>query len=276
MTSGKRERGGTDELRDRIVQLAEELWGGNRSRMAADLGQHQPSITRLMKGQQAPSGRLLENLAKHPDVNLEWLFRGIGEPLGRASSIGMPVFTKLLAGSPSDQQKATMGDWQSLATRHYRASRYWLRVQGDEPITRAAEQGVVAGDMILMETERTAFPKSGRFVQQLCGVRFKKGILKLALVDCYPADRDTGPACIEADTFDLDRKPEESVRQYVIRHQPGRKPTVTTQEMVLSESGKPRRKTSDDLEPRLPRIKFSQIVCMCVLVLRQPSPFWKE
>jgi len=228
-----------------------------------------------MTRKQAPCGRLIENLGKNPAVNLDYLFRGHGNP-AKPEANAMPIFKRVLEGSPADAEEAATGDWQSLATRHYRPSRYWLRVQGDEPITKSLEQGVVAGDMILMETDRTAFPKPGNFVRQLCGVRFKKGILKLALVDCHPADRDTGAACIEAETFDLERKPEEFIRQYVIRHQPGRDPTVTTQRLVVPESGKPRHETFDDHDPNLPDIKFSQIVCMAVLVLRQPSPFWKE
>jgi len=54
------------------------------------------------------------------------------------------------------------------------------------------------------------------------------------------------------------------------------KPTVTTQRLVVPTSGKPRHGTFDDLEPRLSRIEFSQIICMCVHFLRQVSPFWKE
>jgi SOS-response transcriptional repressor LexA len=272
MPKKKRKRGGTDELRDRVIHLAEELWDGNRSRMAADLDQHQPSITRLMAGDQAPSGKLLENLAKHPDVNLEWLFRGEGSPLVH-DPVSMPVFKRLLDGSPTDAEDMLVEYRQSLAPRHYRPSRYWLRVQGDEPITGSPEEGVVAGDMILMETDRDAFRGPG-FVQQLCGVKFGEGQVKLAMVDCYEADPDTGPACIVADTFDLDVKPEQMVRQYLIQHQPGRKPTVTTHEMVASESGKPRHKTSEDVYPHAPRIEYSQIVCMAVLVLRRCHAHW--
>jgi hypothetical protein len=111
-------------------------------------------------------------------------------------------------------------------------------------------------------------------VQQLCGVKFGDGQVKLSMVDCHPADRDTGPACIEADTFDLDVKPEQKMRQYIIQHRPGQKPTVTAQEMVTSKTGKPRHKTSEQDEPRLPRIEYSQIVCMAVLVLRRCSTHW--
>ena len=95
------------------------------------------------------------------------------------------------------------------------------------------------------------------------------------MVTCSDADPDTGPAHIEADPFDLDRRPEELVRQYVIRHQHGEQPTVTTQELVMSDAGRPRHKTSEDLEPSLPHITADQIVSMCVLVLRQPSRYWK-
>lgn len=274
MGSPKREPGGSEELRDRIIILGNDLWGGSRSRMATDLEQSQSSITRVMTRQQAPSGRLIENLAKHPDVDLNWLFRGEGEPKHRPESISMPVFTRLIGGHPNEANRSSAVSWQSLATRHYRPTRYWLRIQGVEPITESPGQGIVAGDMILMETDRTAFRKPGTFVEQLCGVRFGKETLKLAMVECDPPDEQGRLAPLGADTFDLGLRPEKTVREYLIRHQPGRKPTVTTQEKVVSTSGKSRHKTFEDLEPRLPDIKFNQIVCMAVLVLRRDATCW--
>lgn len=270
MTSDRREPGGSDELRDRIIQLGNDLWSGNRTRMAADLDQSQSSITRVMTRQQAPSGRLIENLARNRAINLEWLFRGDGEPWERPEPIAMPVFTSLLPCDPREAD-ASPSDWLALAQPHFRPTRYWLRIQGNEPICGSPEN-ITHGDLLLMETQRSSFPD--RVVEQICGVQFEDQ-LKLAMVTYYDAHPDTGPARIEADPFDLDRRSEERVRQYVIHHRHGKQPTVTTQELVQSASGKPRHKTSDDLDPSLPHITADQIVSMCVLVLRQPSRYWK-
>ena len=106
--------------------------------MAADLEQSKSSITRVMTKQQAPSGRLIENLAKNRAVNLEWLFRGEGDPWDRPEPIAIPVFTKLLPADPREADASSI-DWLALSARQFQPTRYWLRVQGDEPIVKVLD-----------------------------------------------------------------------------------------------------------------------------------------
>ncbi|HCS50415.1 helix-turn-helix transcriptional regulator [Rubinisphaera sp.] len=240
--------------------------------MAEALDQSQSSITRVMTRQQAPSGRLIENIAKTPGVNLEWLMRGIGEADSAWESIDIPVCTALQPKVPEKLSIAANSSY-ALTSRHYRPTRYWLRVTGDQPITRSPEEGVIAGDLLLMETDRTAFPEPSKLTQQLCGVNIGNS-LKLAMVNSFEGDEEVGPSRIEADPFDLEIPPSDLVRRYIVEHRSGRAPTVSTVERVITNKGTTRDKTSEDLEPLLPRISFDQIACMCVLVHRPMSPYW--
>ena len=242
--------------------------------MARELQVSQPVTWRVMQGKQAPPGKLIENLARDPRVNLAWLFRGEGNPTGIAGQ-AMPVAKVILPGPPDDHQDFLLGETYPLATGFCRPSRYWLEIQPGDPVLRSGLRLNVR-DLLLMESDRRAFPTPDRLAHHLCAVRINvdgQTTLKLGLVDSVQGNDDTGPKHIEVDTFDLGVDPSEVKCDVVYRQWRGRvqrfEPLYRWKQ--AKEPGKRVKVPINDLdlEPILPTIAYDAVVSVCVLMVRR-------
>ena len=160
-----RETWTTPELSDRIRQLCETIWGGNKTRMARELGVSQAAMWRVLQGKQPPLGKLLENLARHSRVDLHWLFRG-EEKSDNTTDINtaacaiahvLPVARKLLSGLPSEHSDLFQSDFP-VAGPMYRATRCWYEVSRNAGILRNAEARLSPQDLLLFEYDLGQFP----------------------------------------------------------------------------------------------------------------------
>jgi hypothetical protein len=144
-------------LTARLNLLCKLIWKGNRSRMAKDLGISQPVMSRVLAGQQAPSTKLLEALARWPRLNVRWLFNGEGEPLsdrglGDGGGHFCPVASRLLPGSPQEHPELLTGLSLAVATAYYSPTTYYYRLEPRDPLVGAKGSRMAAGDYLLIET----------------------------------------------------------------------------------------------------------------------------
>jgi hypothetical protein len=242
--------------------------------MAADLRVSHPVVWKVTEGGQTPPGKLIEALARDPRVNLTWLFRGEGTPTDIESDqgIAIPIAKQILRGSPEKHRESLSGEFFSLAANFYRPGRFWLEIQPGDPALRSQLLRLNIRDLLLMDTDRSVFPTQERLGQQLCGVSIK-GETTLGLVDYVPGNEESGPSRIEVDTFDLGVDPSEvfrEVRPVMVRGRPRR--ITTFYRWVQSEkTGKKVKEevTDLDLEPFLPTIKYEDILCVSVLMVRR-------
>lgn len=178
------------EFHQRIVKLSTLLWEGNRSKMARDVGIDQPTISRVLAGEQKPSAKLLENLAARPEVNVGWLFLGEGEPLltqGMRAGVGgyRPLLDELLPGPLHDHRDRLAGVSYPVAAAFDTPTSYWYRVPANSPAT-TSEYKVKAGDLMLMETDPAWTRKVSSVAGRFCVFpvrRGKKEVVELWWID---------------------------------------------------------------------------------------------
>jgi hypothetical protein len=160
------------ELVQRIVQLSELLWKGNRSQMGRDLGLAQPVVSRVLAGKHQPSGKLLEALAKWPGVSAAWLLVGEGEPLIE-EGVGVggryrPIAEDLLPGPPDEHPDLLSGVGYPIAEAFASTTSYWFKIPNG--IGVSGTHGVLAGDLLLMETDPRWTRKWGAIPGKFCGL----------------------------------------------------------------------------------------------------------
>lgn len=159
----------------RVSSLAEQLWGGNQSKMAKDLGLSQPAVHRAVKGARRPSYDLLIALAKDGRVNVGWVLTGEGDPFVKSQpNLMLPVFTRPSV-KPLGQASAPMSAQSFAVAPHlFRASRYWYRVSRSDEIVEFEKVSV--GDLLLVETDPQYWSGSFWFASQLALVRTKEAM----------------------------------------------------------------------------------------------------
>ncbi|MEI8376323.1 MAG: hypothetical protein WCJ35_26185 [Planctomycetota bacterium] len=242
--------------------------------MARDLQVSQPVAWRVMQGKQTPPGKLIENLARDPRVSLAWLFRGEGNLTGAGGQV-MPVAKAIFPGQPDNHQDLLSGEFYSVSSSFCRPSRYWLEIQASDPVLRS-RRSLNVRDLLLLETDRNVFPTADRLVYLLCGVRIEvegQSRLKLGLVNYIPADKDSGPAHIEVDTFDLGVNPSDIKCDVAYREFRGsirRFESFYRWETSLKTGKKIKVPVCDyELDPVLPVIDYKDVVCVSVLMVRR-------
>ena len=267
------ESGGSQELSARIAEICLLLWGGNEARMARDLGISQSVTWRVVHGKQAPPGKLIENLGCDPRVDPSWLLRGKGTPLGAAIAHALPIARENLPGLPEHHQHRLCGETFSLAAHLCRPSRYWYEIQPDDTVLRSSLR-LNARDLLLMETDRGAFPAPDRLAHHLCGVRItvaRKTRLKLGRVDYLPGDEESGPEHIEVDLFDL--VPADVKCDVVLREHHGRQIRLETYYRWgrSEQTGKKVKVpvSEHELFPPATTINYEDLVGICVLMVRR-------
>ena len=142
---------------DRVRWLLEHHWSGNQSHMAKAVDCTQSLISRVVNGVQPPGRRLLDRISKHPNVNTVWLFTGQGEPLVLGSDrSSLPISTEILPGNPTEYADLLLPERYPVRPDEYRDSRYWLRVTAKQTIVRAPLIKLADGDLLMMESDRSA------------------------------------------------------------------------------------------------------------------------
>lgn len=143
----------------RVMLLLDQLWEGNRSAMARDLGISHSVINAVAYGQQTPGRKFLKALSADPRVNAIWLEDGTGEPFsgaGTATPTSMaslfPVAEHILPGSPTDYPAHLTSNLDLLSQAWFRPSRYLVRAAVDWPLLREPDARVAADDLLLVET----------------------------------------------------------------------------------------------------------------------------
>lgn len=255
--------GGSKALARRIAELCDRLWSGNQRGMARDLRLSPQVIHRVVTGGKPPPGRLVEALAGRPDVDLNWLLRG-------DVPSSPPVANDVLANSPVNCPDDLSGVRFSPTEIPIRSSQYWLKVASHHAILRDGKYGVLAGDLLLMETDPRQFPPAEELDAQICAVRFKGSVVKLAAVTYVAGNEEDGPAHLDADPFDLRVRSHEIVRDSIVREFRGKSRRFTREYRYVGD-GQNRKKiplTDNDLEPILPEIAYEEIVAVCLVIVR--------
>jgi hypothetical protein len=159
--------------------LAKLLWEGNQARMADGLGVSPPVISRVLAGQQQPTGKLLAALAGRADINLRWVLTGEGEPvlepgMGPGRGRFLPVVDGLLTGPPGEQPHLLSGTSYPVAEAFYSASSYWYRIPAGARVI-ASDEMIAVGDKLLMESDEKLTRRSGAVLGRFCGIRVRAG-----------------------------------------------------------------------------------------------------
>jgi hypothetical protein len=158
-----------ETMRKRVQLLLECRWQGSQRQMARDLGVTQGLISKIVHGMQGAGKRFLTALARHPGISEEWLMRGVGQPLTFPPKGTLPVAMGVLPGPPAEHVQLLTGARHPVAEALDRGSRYWLALQPSSPLVRAPELSLLAGDLMLMETD-PAWRSRLDFVDgRLCG-----------------------------------------------------------------------------------------------------------
>ena len=181
----------------RVELILREVYHGDQSKMAAETGNSQPQISLVARGERFPGPRFIENLARNPRVNVEWLRTGIGEPFipeqrpVSTSGLSLPVYKH-----PTHR---TSGDSGLRPELHLRVgdlfgpTMYLLEAQSDDPVVHTPELKIAPGDLLVMETDHTAWGGNPRsLIGKLVVVRLRgsDGVdYTLARVESSP---DTG------------------------------------------------------------------------------------
>jgi transcriptional regulator with XRE-family HTH domain len=174
------------ELHARIVELSNLVWEGNRSRMARDVDIDQPTISRVLTGQQKPSAKLLEKLATWPGVNVGWFLLGQGEPVlapGMQAGVGgyRPLLDELLPGPLAEHGDRLSGVSYPVAAAFDTKTSYWYRVQPKSPVTRSNHK-VGVGDLLLVETDATWTRRGDAVLGKFCVFNIPAGKKRIALL----------------------------------------------------------------------------------------------
>jgi hypothetical protein len=160
-----------EAIRDRVKFLLDYRWNGNQRQMARDMAVSQGLISKIVNGLQGAGRCFLATLARQPGVNADWLLHGEGQPLSLPPKGTVPVALGVLPGPPPAHPQLLTGQRHPVAEALDRASRYWLELQSGSPLLRDAGLRLLAGDLLLMETDRAWISRVDLIEGRLCGVR---------------------------------------------------------------------------------------------------------
>jgi hypothetical protein len=255
---------------------------GNQSVLAKQLGLSQPALSRVIAGEQLPSGRLLLALTTKTPLDPAWLLVGSGTMLrGESGSSGaptagggvqVPVACRPLPGPPAEHP----GLLRYLRLRGCiivpTATQYFLQVSGNDPITNAEYLKVKKDDLILLETSRSLFPEPQEIFEELWVFRCGAG----SDIQYRLAEASTlGGNSIEADPFDWEVARARSQTEIVLRPLPDGKFTGHTRYLPREQdkATKRRQKTStrqlEDLKGWTRFIGFEDLIARKILIVRR-------
>lgn len=142
----------------RLKKITNLKFGGRANQVVAATGISQPTWSRVLTGQQAPSWKLLVSLIDQ-GINVEWVLTGRGYPFledspeHRAGEKKFLVAKALLPGPPEQYREQLVGLDLRVADLTRSGSRYWLEVQDGDLIVCEASVGIRAGDLLQMESD---------------------------------------------------------------------------------------------------------------------------
>jgi hypothetical protein len=157
----------------------------------------------------------------------------------------------------------------------YSPSRYWLELQPTEPAVKFRGSTFLAGDLLLMETDRSQFPAPDKLNDRWAVIRtpapnrFQPCLARLSY---SPAGGAGDPAVLEAETFE--HHPTFGTR-VVLELVPGGEPRVSVHEVRYEqppataklEKGEAPKRHGLSLLPR--GVELTDVIALCVLVVRR-------
>jgi hypothetical protein len=262
---------------DRVKWLLETRFRGNRSAFAEAVDFSHTIIGKVAAGQ-APGRKLLTAIAQSLSVNATWLLTGAGQPYHSSPDLGgrpgLPLSRHLLPGPPLEHQGLLSGEWLAAPGPLFTSSQYWLALASSQPLVREPSLGFRVNDRLLMESDRSSFPRERTLLGDLCVVHFRAGepALKLGAVTFFEADEE-GPERLELDAYDLDPDPSRLGEEVVYRHYPGGEIRLKKRPFKLVPFRGVERAvplTGDEFEPALPTIRYGDIVAVWLQILFRP------
>lgn len=274
----KKTRSDSPTTTGRFKYLFDTLFSANQSKMAEAIGCSQSVVSKILLAQQEPGQRVLSALAAHPRVNPAWLFAGEGEPLVVEKhheelnpGLQLPVIKRPLPGLPSESPAFLGNGFYPVARAHFRPGRYWFEVQRDDPVVAARNERIAHGDLLLMDCNRELWPTPAAIFGRICfaKVRVQKSTdVKLGVI-AEMSDESGEPQQVGLNTFDLGMRDDELTKRFIIDDGPSG-PQLRTQYVRKGETGDHRRPVGlMRVSPPLPQIQLSDIVALCVLVVRR-------
>ena len=256
----------------RVTWLLAHRHDGNRSAMAKATGVSLTGLIKVVTGQQTPGRRLMEKIVENTDVSPAWLFAGEGQPF-RASAI--PVVSTCLPGPPDPPgERGGTADAKGVSevADLYAPSRYWLKLGAAEPAVRSAAANFKAGDLMLMETDRSVIPPAEQLSGRWGVVRIPgRGgpIVRLAELTYTRESDDDGPAYLEAETFV--HHPLQVVRTVVDKYPDGQleasERKVYVEQPKGDASNRSRKRWSSSMLQH--QVAPNDVVALCILLVRR-------
>jgi hypothetical protein len=164
-----------------------------------------PVLSRVLRGQQDPPGKLLEILARWPEMNLRWLFAGEGEPLSERNLWAgggrfLPIADRLLPGPPKEYPE--LHTWTSLpvADALFSQTAYWFRVPDNHPVIKKKRE-VRTGDYLLVETAHNWTRKLEAVRGRLCALELKRPGSQEVILSEIKRDVDYFENSYQVETF---------------------------------------------------------------------------
>jgi hypothetical protein len=222
---------------DRVKWLLVAVWNGNRSEMARAAGVSHSIVTRVVLDQQSPGRRFLQALAAVPKISPAWLLSGEGLPLLAqsehvpAAGWPVPISTRLLSGSLEQQRHLCLNEFLPVAGQFYSPNRYWFRIGVRDAIVAAPHRNIAAGDLLLLETDSSAWQDPSQVGGRLCSIVMPHtNIARLGAVDWDPGDGEDPPG-LTAEIFEDQVDWRNLINRFVVDDLPDG--TVTVKKTLL-------------------------------------------
>ena len=260
---------------ERVTWLLDSVWNGNRSEMARSVGVTHSVLAKIAAGQQDPGRRLLSAVASHPKVNPAWLLTGVGAPLlavddaGPSSGWPVPIATQLLPGQVADYRTLLSADTFPLAGAFYRPSRYCYRLSRHSPLVKSSRPRFAEGDLLLLETDSAWWFDEEMVDDKFCVVRTKQSPdPRVGYVQSYGGDHEE-PPYLDFRSYEREVDRSRRVRQATLKIVYSDGETESRElELERTAAGKRKLARSDDLPRITEPIALSDIIAVCMLVVR--------
>lgn len=260
----------------RIAWLLHSVWGQNRSKMAADIGVTPSVLTKVATGRQNPGARLLDAIASYKRINPSWLLKGQGAPLleereGLSDVWPVPISQRLLPGPVDDYRDMLNGTSFPVEKSFFSPSRYWYRIPGSDPAVQAHKSKILAGDMLLIETDRKWWADWEDRLNRMCVIRgTRPNDVRLVQVLCLGGNED--PASLQAFDYASDEIVKNKSREFRIFEHPdgqvsfshqyvNRRPSPATGARVKGQAAPEKRGVQFEISPTV-------VVGACIMLVR--------